>query len=290
MPGTIRRAALLFLLILPSFLLSSCEDKGIDVSESDILVFQGKTLGIIGDSISSYRDNSPSSSDTYDGVPYVTYYPNRDVMEEGDIWWGMVASSLGIKFDDVTNCSWSGTKVTGDPTSEKNASVASSWRRIRDLAFRGFEPDIILCYVSCNDWAKNREIGTWSKSDPLPDADHPILTLREAYATMLSRVIQLYPKSTVFCLTNIEDGRRDTVEGAPSENGNGVTVEEWNSNIAEVAEAFGCGVIDLHSCGISYDRIWHYTIDGLHPNKSGMKLIAQKVVDDLILKYKDRTF
>ena len=288
MPCTIRRAALLFLLILPSFLLSSCQDKveiEIKVDESYIKLFEGKKIGIIGDSISSFVDHSPSGYGNYDGKPYVAFYPHGDVKDVDDTWWGIVASSLKIGVDAITNCSWSGSRVTGDPSSTKNASAACSLRRIKDLSCRGFNPDIIFCYVSCNDWASNVEVGSWQESDPLPSGNQVILSLREAYATMLSRLVQSYPTARIFCLTNLEDRRRDAVEGSPSENANGVSVEEWNSNIAQIAGVFGCEVIDLHSCGITYDNVERYTLDGIHPDKSGMKLMAKAVIDDLVCSF-----
>ena len=67
-----------------------------------------------------------------------------------------------------------------------------------------------------------------------------------------------------------------------SNNSNGVTIEEWNQSIKEISEAFGCLTIDLQDCGINYDNISMFAVDdGLHPNSTGMTLIARKVASDL---------
>lgn len=259
----------------------SCDNRIEIEKTNEVSAFYGKKIGIIGDSISSFKDCSPSGYGEYKGASYKTYYPRGDVKKVSDMWWGMVAFSLGIGLDDITNCSWSGSTVTGEPNIPQNAFAACSSQRIDDLACRGYTPDIILCYISCNDWAWNREIGSWSVSDTLLAIDK-VMTLREAYATMLSRLKVSYPKSRVICLTILEDGKRDSIPGPPSENDNGVSVAEWNTNIIQIAEAFGCEVIDLHSCGITYDSIDGYTIDGVHPNKAGMGLMSKAIVDYLM--------
>ena len=267
------------------FVFLSCDGSNKDYYEiiPETGLLKAKAIGIIGDSISSFSGSLPSDKKGYDGVFYKSFYPRGDVREIGDMWWAKVAADLGIDIGSVANCSWSGSTVTGDASSWSSAFAGCSWRRIQDLSFLGDSPSLILCFISCNDWAGNKEIGSWPTNKTIPPTEIQPLSVTDSYALMLYRIIQRYPKAHVACLTNLEDAKRDAAPGSPSNNGKGITVEEWNRNIAMIAEALGCEVIDLHGCGITYDNVNDYTIDeGLHPNKSGMIMIANKVVEEIL--------
>lgn len=239
-------------------------------------------IAIIGDSISSYKNSSPSDISGYSGEKYATYYPKGDVKHVENMWWYKVANSLQITLDSICNCSWSGSRVTGDSSSTNSASAGCSTKRITDLSAKGFDPDIVFCYISCNDWAFNVPLGNWSSSDSLRTKG-VISNAREAYAVMLSKIKEYYPDCLIVCLTNFDDPLRDYTPGLPSNNRNGVSTDEWNKSIEEIAAAFGGLSVNLQDCGINYDNATSYTVDGgLHPNDAGMTLIANKVVKDLI--------
>ena len=238
-------------------------------------------IAIIGDSISSFSGSAPSDMDGYEGARYQHYYPKGDVKSIENMWWYKTSTALGITLDHISNCSWSGSRVTGNSSSTSSASAGCSTRRITDLSFKGFNPDIVLCFISCNDWAHDIPMGNWSFADGIP-AEGVINTSREAYALMLSKIKERYPSCVIACLTNLDDPKRDYTPGWPSNNRRGVTVDDWNKSISELAEVFGCFVIDLQECGISYDNAPSYTVDGgLHPNDAGMTLIAKKVATEL---------
>lgn len=238
-------------------------------------------MAIVGDSISTYAGELVSNIDGYQGAKYIAYYPKGDVKKVEDTWWYKLALILGVKYNNICNCSWSGSRVTGDSNSTNNASAGCSTKRISDLSYKGFIPDIVICFISCNDWAADIPIGDWDISAPIPE-EGITSTFREAYALMLFKIQQHYPSSKVVCLTILDDKKRDRTLGWPSNNSNGVTIEEWNQSIKEISEAFGCLTIDLQDCGINYDNISMYAVDdGLHPNSTGMTLIARKVASDL---------
>ncbi len=99
---------------------------------------------------------------------------------------------------------------------------------------------------------------------------------------MLHKAKKAFPESTVICLTNLEDTKRDKTPGWPSNNTNGISVEEWNENIKDVSEILGCHTIDLKDSGINYNNVTSYTVDdGLHPNNAGMTLIANLVAKEI---------
>ena len=237
-------------------------------------------IAIIGDSISTFGDNSPSSAKGYDGAKYKSYYPRGDVRRVNNTWWYKVAESLGIDIDNVSNCSWSGSLVTGNSSSTTNASAGCSSRRISDLSYKG-KPDIIICFISCNDWASSIPLGNWTITDSIPK-DGIVSTMREAYALMLYKAKESYPESTIICLTNLDDTKRDKTPGWPSNNTKGISVEEWNKNIKEISSSLGCFTIDLQDAGLDYNNISSLTVDnGLHPNDKGMSLIANKVSKEI---------
>ena len=238
-------------------------------------------IAIIGDSISSFARFSPSSLAGYDGIKYKTYYPKGDVRKVENMWWYKVATSLQVSPENIANCSWSGSTVTGDSSSTTNASAGCSFKRVTDLSYKGFSPNLVICFISCNDWAGNTPIGTWSSDDCLPK-EGLISTMREAYALMISKIKTTFPESLVVCLTNLDDAKRDRTPGSPSNNSKGVTVEEWNRNIKDISKALGCFTIDLQDSGIDYHNISRLSVDnGLHPNDAGMSIIANKVTEEL---------
>jgi len=239
--------------------------------------FEEAKLCIIGDSISTFKGSLVSDSEGYNGEAYWYYYPHGDVQKVDDTWWAKAANILGIRKENINNCSWSSSKVTGDALSTTSAFAGCSERRISDVGYNGNVPDIIICYISCNDWSANCPVGDWNPSMQLNKTNN-VTTLREAYSIMLKGIKDSYPKAEVFCMTNLVDVNRDKTPGKPSNNSNGVTVEEWNSNIMEIAGYYGCTVIETNDCGIDYDNIMQFVVDGgLHPNCNGMELLAVKV-------------
>jgi lysophospholipase L1-like esterase len=243
--------------------------------------FSGIRLCIIGDSISTFKDYQVSDKENYEGTDYAYYYPRGDVRSLKDIWWYKVADKLGIPLSRINNCSWSGSTVTGDALSITNAYAGCSTRRIQDLAFNGLTPDIILCFISCNDWGRNVPLGYWDRDMQL-EPSSSVTSFSEAYAIMLSRIKSYFPDASVFCMTNLVDRKRESSPGWPAENSNGVTVEEWNSAMMEISKSFDCYIIDVNDCGITYDNLFKYVVDnGLHPNAAGMTLIANKVLKNI---------
>ena len=278
MINRIRHIAILFITCILSF---NCTYNPLEVSNDQQESFNSVYISIIGDSISAFEGYQVSEIEGYEWQSYKYYYPLGDVRLIDDIWWAKMAKQLSIPLDHINNCSWSGSLITGDALSTTSAFAGCSERRARDLSYNGFNPSIIICFISCNDWAFNVSIGEWDNTVPLIPSNN-VDTFREAYALMLDRIKAYYPDAKVFCMTNLVDIKRDRTPGWPSNNGNGVTVEEWNRSIQDVATVFDFQVIDINKCGITYDNLLDYVIDsGLHPNSKGMTLIANMVADEL---------
>ena len=244
-------------------------------------LYQGKKCAIVGDSISTFSGYMPSG--------YETYYPQGEVSDVSECWWKIVCDVFGMT---PVNCSWSGSKVTGAPKGE-TAYAACSDQRITDCGRNG-APDIIIFYIGCNDWGNEVSLGTWNVNSAIIDdseytPSQTISDFRAAYALMLKKAKLAYPLAKIFCCTILDDVRRDSNVGYPSNNGNGVTTFTWNQSIKEVAEALGASVIDLHACGLNFFNIVEHSVDvskgqpaGLHPDIWGHSQMAIKVINSLI--------
>lgn len=233
----------------------------------------GKKLSILGDSISTFQDYIPNG--------YATYYPHGNLDKVYETWWYKLAEELNMTI--LKNASWSGSRVSGD--SQGNAYAGCSTARISDLADNDETPDIIIVYISTNDWANNVPIGNFTNKSSIPD-EGTITEISKAYALMLYKIRTTYPDATVYCVTNLEG--RSATSGAdyPITNSNGETIHDVNHAITEIAHIFGCHVIDLNVSGIHFWNLANYTVDQrLHPNEKGAEIIKEVIKLDLIKTY-----
>lgn len=249
------------------------------VKEIEQMKLSGKKVSIIGDSISTYNGYIPSG--------YRYYYPRGDIQNVNDTWWMSLINETGLVL--LKDAAWSGSGVTGN--SEGAASAACSTQRVSDLADGDTKPDIILIYISTNDWAgstievpDSREIGSFDSRSEIP-AEGTITNISDAYALMLYKIRTTYPQARVYCITNIE-GRQTEDQTYPIENDHNQTIHQVNHAITEIAHIFGATVVDLETCGIHYWNVSSYTVDGtLHPNKAGAALIKEAVKAKLFETY-----
>lgn len=266
-----------------------------DPSDNNVNIydkFNGKKLSIVGDSISTFAGYIPSG--------YETFYPSSTLAQSGtgsltaveQTWWYKLCEETGLTL--LKNASWSGSWVTGDTSSTTNAMTAASTKRIADLkGSDGTTPDIIIVYIGINDLfnsnvvSRGATLGAWTPDEVVP-ADGTVMEFASAYAIMLKKIMTTYPKARVFCGTLLTTARNykdtDGVETFPTKH-NGVTLNQVNNKIREIANGMGCDLIDVHNCGINYFNIGRYTIDMTHPNAAGATLIKNKMLAELNAKY-----
>ena len=235
---------------------------------------RGKTFSILGDSISTYQGYIPSG--------YAVYYPRGDVDNVEKTWWKKLIALSGMTL--VKNASWSGSTVTGN-TGSSSAAAGCSDARINDLKDGTTVPDIIICYITTNDWALNKELGSYDSKEDVDTTSATISNIADAYALMLYKIRNTYPNAIVYCVTSLEGRRVSGDSSYPIINTQGNTLHEVNHVVEEVAHIFGARVIDLQTCGIHYWNVANYTVDGtLHPNNAGTTVIAdvinRRLVDD----------
>ena len=249
----------------------SATDFAYSVDGTEVYRSEGYHLvSILGDSISTFDGYIPSG--------YPSYYHSTTWGQSwavADTWWMKVIQELGCSL--CINNSAGATNCT-DRTQDYN-SMATCQHRSAEL---GNNPDVIIIEIGVNDWGCAISIGNYDISSMNPSDS---TTFREAYALMLKRITQNYPNARVICCTILQSEYDGGEKRSPGYNSAGVSVTAYNDEIKAVAAAYGAGVADLENCGITWDNRSSYMIDynsstkiGVHPNKSGMALIAACVL------------
>lgn len=223
-------------------------------------IYEGKTLSILGDSISTFAGYIPSGN--------ATWYPNGTVTNVTDTWWYKVMDALGMTLN--VNNSWSGSRVTTTNGSES----AGCMTRCQNL---GTNPDVIIVYMGINDFNTGVTLGTYAGKTAVPSTT---TTFLEAYGIMLDKIMTAYPNSEIFVCTLPAD-ERNGATGFPEINGNNVALGTFNEGIETLAHTFGAKLLRLDSCGIFYQNISIYEQDSLHPNKFGHSLMANYVIKEM---------
>lgn len=226
--------------------------------------YHGKTLSILGDSISTFDGYLPAGNETY--------YPNGTVTSVYDTWWKKLIDALGMSLN--VNNSWTGTRVTTTAGSDS----AGCGSRAEAL---GTTPDVIIIWMGINDFINGVDLGTYDGSTAIPVTT---TTFREAYSIMLNKVLTAYKSAEVWVCT-LPQCERVGSEGFPEINSDGVAIVEFNKAIEELARAFGVKVLDHNRCGLTYQNMSVYNPDELHPNRYGHSLIANndiRQMDDIV--------
>lgn len=227
---------------------------GIKINEIYNSTYNGKTLSILGDSISTFTGYIPSGN--------ASYYPAGDVTDVSDTYWYKLMQALGMTLN--VNNSWSGSYVT----TNAGESSAGCMSRSQQL---GTTPDVIIIYMGINDFNNEVELGTYNGKTALPS---DTTTFREAYAIMLNKVLTAYPTSEVWCCTLPQCERNNPGGSFPEINENGDALADFNNAIIELANAFGVRVLDHNKSGLTYQNMSIYNPNTLHPNKYGHSLLA----------------
>lgn len=212
----------------------------------------GKKLSILGDSISTFNGYIPSGN--------ATYYPSGDVTDVSDTWWKKLIDNTGLVLD--TNNSWSGSRVT----TTGGESSAGCMTRCQNLG----NPDIIIVWMGINDFNNEVALGTYDGTTSVPNVT---TTFREAYGIMLNKILTAYPSAEVYVCT-LTPCERNSPEGFPEINDNGIALKRFNDAIIELADAFNVRILDHAKSGLTYQNMSVYDPDKLHPNKLGHTLIA----------------
>lgn len=242
--------------------------------------FKGKTLSILGDSISTYGGAGSSAGHSghiiSDGV--WTYpgnccrYPYGDVNSVYGCYWKMFADEMG--FDLGINDSWAASRISWDGTEGNDVGAnkyIASPTRIGHLDDNG-TPDYILVNAGTNDITAGVTVGTFNTADPrgltpAQIAALPVATFADAMRALLIRLQTSYPKAgIVFMLPDYTTSNYDPAQA-----------DKYLEVIKEACDYFGVPVIDVRTSRINMYNINDYTLDGVHPNAEGMRILAEQL-------------
>ena len=211
-------------------------------------MLNGKRLSILGDSISTYKgvSNDASLNSTIGNNPF--FYKEPFPLEK--TYWKRVMDSLGLIL--CVNNSWSGGNLSGieDASSGVNRAGALS-------SNREDKPDIIIVFMGINDLGRGVDVGLFASD----------------YKRALEIIKNRYPTAKVCCV-NLPD-RHISIKRH---------TELFNTAIENAVRAMGDGffVADLFASALNNDNYYMNTLDGLHPDEDGMRIIAE-VVEAAIL-------
>lgn len=235
----------------------------------------GKQFSVLGDSISTLDGYNPKGYKVFYGGDK---YEKSGVKEMNNTWWDKVISFFGGEL--LVNNSWSGSRVT--KLSEKDQLFPSgcSDERTSSLHINDVNPDVILVYLGTNDWAFGAKTGDIDCSI-LGEDDNEIFAL--AYEAMLTKIKFNYPQSEIWCCTLCETYMSKHPDFSFPHEYAGIHIEDYNEIIRNVVSRNKCKLIDLYSYKMPYD-----SIDGTHPNNSGMNTIATMITREMAGKEANR--
>lgn len=201
---------------------------------------QKKRISILGDSVSTFAGITPPEALFYDAWRQ----EETGVTSPDDTWWMQVIQGMGGMLG--VNNSYAGSTVSGG-----FMTSGTSEKRLRTLSAEG-EPDMILVAMGANDWG----FGV-----------HP-QEFEYEYRRMLQRMKRLYLRAEIWCATILrgkpvpEEEMFFNVDGVISPN-------IYSDIIRRIGTEEAVHLADVSGYHMEYE-----TIDGVHPNREGMKMIA----------------
>lgn len=206
-------------------------------------MLKGKTLSILGDSISTYEgvSNDKSANFTTAYNPY--FY--REPFPLDRTYWKLVMDDLGLTL--CVNNSWSGGNLSGIDNADSGVNRAHNLSRDD-----GTSPDIIIVFMGINDLGRSVDAEVFASD----------------YKRTLAIIKEKHPKAQVCCV-NLPD--RDVFLKRRA--------EIFNTAINTAVKSMGDNffIADLFSSRLNNDLYYMNTLDGLHPDEDGMRIIAEIV-------------
>lgn len=213
---------------------------------------KGKKISILGDSISTYKgvSNDARANPAIAANPY--FYREPFPLEK--TYWMRIINELDMEL--CVNNSWSGGNLTGKDDPISGVSRAGQLSRCD-----GEMPDLIIVFMGLNDLGRGVDVSVFSDD------------YRKALATIKSR----YPKAKVCCV-NLPDRDERLKKRA----------ELFNKAIADAVSEAGENffLTDLFASRLNNDFYYMNTVDGLHPDEDGMKIIADEILLVIRSRYK----
>ena len=270
--------------------------------------FTNKTIGgtsLTDDMIGTEITFTPTNDDVGKqiGVPYNANPAGMSV------WWEILAEKLG--FNPIPVC-WSGSSITSHESSSSLYAASYAWHesQIRKCGIRipghssaaenRIAPDMVIIYRGANDFSHTPYTRLTDYLDEypfsIPETDVVVIDDNQRYgyleglAKTIDAIRNAYPETQiVICTFNYFKRLSSTLPGFPSRNGIN-TIYQYNCAIRELANYFGCNVIEFDKDGITYANAasGEYYREGTnpsanhtHPNDKGQAVMANRAYLDL---------
>ena len=224
---------------------------------------KGKKLSIMGDSISTFSDLIPEGA--------ISQYPSQDVNSFKDTWEGIVLDKTGMTLEMLNSYAASRISNTGTVTPFVDNS------RITALG----SPDVIILFGGLNDVFQNgTDLGDLPDIYTTALSSYDITKFKPAYLYLLTKLKQTYTNAKIYACSMIDYTRSTT--GVYFKNSHGMSKQLANKAIEDCCKIAGVEFIDVFNCGINYSNYTTYSNDGIHPNKAGMQLISNYILNKLV--------
>lgn len=208
-------------------------------------MFKGKRLSILGDSISTYRGVSNNGEDNLTIQHNPSFYAEPFPLE--GTYWMRLIDELGMTL--CVNNSWSGGNLSGMDNPDSGVNRAKHLSKDS-----GENPDAVIVFMGINDFGRNVPVDVFSR-----DYDQTLMTIGVKYP------------DAIVCCVNIPDRYADLKE----------KTECFNREISKAVEKAGENffVADLFGSRLNNDFYYMNTVDGLHPDEDGARIIYEVVLD-----------
>ena len=266
-------------------------------------LYKGKTISILGDSISTYEGYSNDSKANSTTKGHAVYYPKYEnsLLGYQSTYWGRLMTDLNMSL--CVNNSWGGGRVMGK--SATNYLDRMTYRATELDRDDGTKPDVIISYMGINDVhdssldlgrlysilenkadkrSEREKIAEWFSALLQKAGDMPYQRLSngvgyssfdEAYALGILTMKTKYPEAEIYCMTMLFNY---------SDNMQGTRLNQANRVIIALCNFFGVTAVDQSGefSAITNDNVHCYgTLNGtdcVHPNSRGHELIERTIL------------
>ena len=198
----------------------------------------GKTISILGDSISTFEPFIPS------GFASFYPYPTADVNDVNMTWWMQVINKVGGRL--FVNNSYSGTCVA-----DLSSNATKNIGRINYNLIGNKYADVLIIYMGSNDCA----------SGSINEA-----TFKAGYKQMLDNIKKVCPNQEIILMTLTSTSFYSATKQ-----------KAFNNIIREYASSYKLRLVDVENTSLD-----DHKVDSAHPDYSGMKILADAVINELI--------
>ena len=219
-------------------------------------VLRGKTVSILGDSISTYDGyNNNIFSNTTTSNNAVCYYNTIkwDYMTVNDTYWKQIIDITETRL--LVNNAWSGSSIARQGGANRGVQLHDNYGY-----YEGKTPDIILVHYGTNDCRSQNDIVAFEKY----------------YDEMIEAIKNEYSDAEIYLFT-FPLYTEDIFESDTAKE----TLINFNSIIRTTAEKYTCQLVDLYQLE-NYDLL---SFDDVHPNKAGMDAITDTLYNVMYKQY-----